>query len=157
MQSQMISNLLCRPLIIISNHESNRVSNLSVGFPWYLSGKESACNAGVTGDLGSIPGQERSPGRGHGNLLQYSCLENLVDRGAWWATVHKVAKSGTQLKQLSTYTHPKCIIWIRKMLQNLSDLLKMTDVGNGETKILTQNSLMLSLVFFRVYNIHFCD
>jgi len=52
----MISNLFCRPLIIISNHESNRVSNLSVGFPWYLSGKESACNAGVTGDLGSIPG-----------------------------------------------------------------------------------------------------
>ena len=94
-------------------------------------------NAGDLRDVGSIPKLRRSPGERHGNPLQCSCLENLVDRGAWWATVHKVAKSGTQLKQLSTYTHPKCIIWIRKMLQNLSDLLKMTDVGNGETKILT--------------------
>ena len=60
-----------------------------------------------------------------------------MERGAWWAKVHRVSKSGTQLKQLSTYTHPKCIIWIRKVLQSLSDLVKMIDVGNGETKILT--------------------
>ena len=53
-------------------------------------GKESACSAG---DLGSIPGLERSPGEGNGNPLQYPCLENLRDRGAWWATVHGVAKS----------------------------------------------------------------
>ena len=91
----MISNLLCRPLIIISNHESNRVSNLSVGFPWYLSGKESACNAGVTGDSGLIPGLGRSSGGEHGNLLQYSCLENSMDKGVWWATVHRVTKSQT--------------------------------------------------------------
>ena len=52
--------------------------------------KESACNVG---DLGSIPGLGRSPGEGNGNPLQYSCLENPVDRGAWWATVHKVTKS----------------------------------------------------------------
>ena len=44
------------------------------------------------GDLGSIPGSERSSGKGNGNLLQYSCLENPMDRGAWWATVHWVAK-----------------------------------------------------------------
>ena len=105
-----------------------------MGFPGGSKGKESSRHVG---DLSSVPGLGRSPGRGPGNLLQYSCLENLVDRGAWWAIVHKVTKSGTQLKQLSTYTHPKCIIWIRKMLQNLSDLLKMTDVGDGETKILT--------------------
>ena len=46
-------------------------------------------------DLGSIPGSRRSPGGGNGNPLQYSCLENPMDRGAWWATVHGVAKMGT--------------------------------------------------------------
>ena len=60
--------------------------------------KESSCNAGATGDVGSIPGLGRSPGGGHGNPLQYSCLENSTDRGAWRATVHRVAKSWTRLK-----------------------------------------------------------
>ena len=54
--------------------------------------KASACNAG---DLGSIPGSGRSPGEGNGHPLRYSCLENPMDRGAWWATVHGVAKSRT--------------------------------------------------------------
>ena len=57
-------------------------------------GKESACNAG---DPGSTSGLGRSPGGGNGNPLQYSCLENPMDRGAWWATVHEIAKSWTQL------------------------------------------------------------
>ena len=55
--------------------------------PWWLSGKESTYNAGDLRDTGSIPGSGRSPGRGHGNPLQYSCLENPTDRGAWWGTV----------------------------------------------------------------------
>ena len=55
-------------------------------------GKKSAQNAG---DLGLIPGLGRSPGGGNSNPLQYSCLENLMDGGAWWATVHGVAKSQT--------------------------------------------------------------
>ena len=55
-------------------------------------GKKSACNIG---DPGSIPGSERSSGEGNGNSLQYSCLENPMDRGAWWATVRGVTKSGT--------------------------------------------------------------
>ena len=55
---------------------------------------ESACNAG---DLGSIPGSGRSPGEGNGNLLQYSCLENPMDRGAWWATVHGFTRVGHDL------------------------------------------------------------
>ena len=55
-------------------------------------GKESACNVG---DLGLVRGLGRSPGGGHGNLLQYSCLENPMDRGAWRATVHRVAKNQT--------------------------------------------------------------
>ena len=49
-------------------------------------------------DMGSIPGSGRSPGGGHDNPLQYSCLDNPVDRGVWWATVHGVAKSQTGLK-----------------------------------------------------------
>ena len=57
--------------------------------PGWLSGKEQACNAG---DAGSIPGSARAHGKGNGYPLQYSCLENSMDRGAWWATVHGVAE-----------------------------------------------------------------
>ena len=62
----------------------------SGGFPGGSDGKESACNAG---DLDLIPRLGRSPGEGNGTPLQYSCLGNATDRGAWWATVHGVAKS----------------------------------------------------------------
>ena len=62
-------------------------------------GKAFAYNAG---DPGSIPGSRRSPGEGNSNPLQYSCLENPMDRGAWWATVHGVAESWTRL---SDFTH----------------------------------------------------
>ena len=65
------------------------------GFPGGSDGKEFACNVG---DLGSIPGLGRFPEGGHGNPLQYSCLENPMDRGACLATVHGVAKSWTRLK-----------------------------------------------------------
>ena len=61
-------------------------------FPQSLSGKESVCNAG---DEGSIPGSGRSPRGGHGNPLQYSSLENPMDSGAWWATIHGVVESDT--------------------------------------------------------------
>ena len=57
------------------------------GFPDGSDGKESACNAG---DLGSIPGLGRSSGEGNGNSLQYSCLGNPMDSGAWWAVVHGI-------------------------------------------------------------------
>ena len=60
------------------------------GFPGGSEVKASASNAG---DAGSIPGSGRSPGEGNGNPVQYSCLENPMDRGAWWATVHGVAES----------------------------------------------------------------
>ena len=65
------------------------------GFPWWLSGKEPACNARDTGDAGLIPVSGRSPGGGHGDPLQYYCLESPMHRGAWQATVHGVAKSHT--------------------------------------------------------------
>ena len=58
-------------------------------------GKESTCNAGDIRDVGSIPGLGRSPGGGHDNPLQYSCLENPMDRGAWKVTVQRLAKSRT--------------------------------------------------------------
>ena len=66
-------------------------------------GREFTCNAG---DLSSIPGLGKSPGEGNGYPLQYSCLGNPKDRGAWWATVHGVTKSLTQLsKHTHTHTH----------------------------------------------------
>ena len=60
-------------------------------------------SAGDIRDTGSIPGSGRSPGGGHGNPLQYSCLDNFMDRGAWWATVHGVTKSQIWLKRLCTH------------------------------------------------------
>ena len=75
-------------------------------FPGGSHSKASVCNVG---DLGSIPGSGRSPGEGNGNPLQYSCLENSMDRGAWWATVHGVAKSWTQLSDGCVMTgHDEC-------------------------------------------------
>ena len=70
------------------------------GFPGGSDGKVSACNAR---DLGSVPESGRSPGEGNGNPLQYSCLENSIDGGAWWATVHGVAKSRTRLNDYSFF------------------------------------------------------
>ena len=72
---------------------------LSFAFPGGSDGKASAYNAG---DLGSIPGLERSPGERNGNPLQYSCLENPMDGGAWLATVHGVAKCRTQLSNFTS-------------------------------------------------------
>ena len=57
--------------------------------------KNPPASVGDIKDVGSIPGLGRSPGEGHGNLLQYFCLENPMDRGSWWATVHRVAESQT--------------------------------------------------------------
>ena len=85
------------------NHQSydqltlNKGAKIIQGLPQGLNGKESTCNAGDVGDTGLIPGLGRSPGEANGNPLQYSCLENPMDVGAWWATVQGVAKSWTQL------------------------------------------------------------
>ena len=77
------------------------------GFPGGSEVKVSACNAG---DLGLIPGLGRSPGEGNGSPLQYSCLENPMDGGAWWATVHGVAKSQTGLSDF-TFTFTFVLIY----------------------------------------------
>ena len=70
--------------------------------------KNTPTNAGDASDMGSIPGSGRSPGEGNSNLLQYSCLENPMDRGAWWVTVHGVSKSRTRLSNC-IYDCMRCI------------------------------------------------
>ena len=87
------------------------------GFPGGSDGKKSACNAG---DTGLIPGLGRSGG-GHGNPLQYSCLENSMNRGTWWATRHRVAKSWTWLKQFSMHSN----ILDKKMKMKILKIPKM--------------------------------
>ena len=84
--------------------------------------KNLLANAEVARDLGSIPGLRRSPGRWHGNPLQYSCLENPMNRGAWQATAYRVSKSQTRPKQLSTRsTHvvfPAALNFFRTIILN---------------------------------------
>ena len=75
----------------------------ALGFPGGSEVKASVCHVG---DLGQIPGLGRFPGEGHGNPLQYSCLENPMDRGAWRATVHWVAKSWKQLSDFTFHSIP---------------------------------------------------
>ena len=90
-----------------SNYENNRkkpqIEGVYIdpgGFPVGSDSEVSACNAG---DPGSILGSGRSPGEGNGNPLQYSCLENPIDKGTRWATVHRVAKSGTRLSDFTFF------------------------------------------------------
>ena len=85
--------------------------NLAWSFPGGSNGKEFACNVG---DQGSIPGSEGYPEKGKGNPLQYSCLENFMDRGVWWATVHGVTKSHTteRLTHTCTRAHTYNLAWI---------------------------------------------
>ena len=71
-----------------------------VGLPWWLRWKESAY---IARDLGWIPGLERSPGGGHGNPLQYSCLENSMDRGAWWAIYSPWSLKELDMTEINTY------------------------------------------------------
>ena len=77
---------------------NSAILSLVRGLPWWLISKEYACNAGAVGGVGSIPGSGRSPRGGHDNPLQYSCLENPLDKGAWRAVACSVAKSWTRLK-----------------------------------------------------------
>ena len=79
-----------------------------VGLSQWLSGKEYACNVG---DAGSIPGSGRSPEGGHGNPLRYSCLESPMDRAAWRAAVHRIAKSQTRLQRMSMQVKVRSLRW----------------------------------------------
>ena len=98
-------------------------------FPGGSDHKESACN---TRDSGLIPGSRSSPGEGNGYLLQYSCLENSMDREVWWATVHGVAKSQTQLNDFHTFLFK----WIR-------GLAFMWNPGPAACRVILNSSLHL--------------
>ena len=89
---------------------------LDLGFSSGSNGKESACNVG---DPGLIPGSGRSPGEGNGNPLQDSCLENSMDRGAWWATVHEKESNTTEILHFFFNKFERSLI---KILSNLSGL-----------------------------------
>jgi len=97
-----------RSLVVYSpwgHKESDMTEWLTRFHPqWLSSKKKSPCNAGATGDVGLIPGLGRSPRGWHSNPLQYSCLENPMDREACWAAVHSIAKSQTCLRWLNTHT-----------------------------------------------------
>ena len=80
-----------------------------MGFPSDSDGKESAGNAR---DLSSIPGLGRSPGEGNGNPLQYSCLENSMDRGFWWATVYGITRSQTRLSNFHSQFVDGCLFTV---------------------------------------------
>ena len=104
-------------------------STVRGGFPGGSDSTASACNAG---DLGSLPGSGRSPEEGNGSPLQYSCLENPMDRGAWWATVHGAAKSRTRLSDLSPSLYIYCsehLIIFENHLSSWQHLLK--DIVSG--------------------------
>ena len=85
-----VQNILRSIRLALSQGGATHAFTCFGGVPDSSDGKESACNAG---DQESVPGWGRSPGEGHGNTLQYSCLENPVDREPWQATVHRVTKS----------------------------------------------------------------
>ena len=115
-QSSLASYILC------SNKELNMTEWLSthtedrVGIPWWLSGEESLCTRGDMGYSSSILGLGTSLRGGNGNLLQYSCLENSIDREAWWATVHRAAKSQIWLSNWAQMHTPN--IWYTRKLRS---------------------------------------
>ena len=93
-------------------------------------GSDCKASAYNVGDPCSIPGSERSPGEGNGNPLQYSCLENPMNGGAWWATDHGVAKSRTRLSDFTfTFHYPQCEVTMRRLSMNQE---KIPYVGDTE-------------------------
>ena len=119
--------------------------------------KASACNVG---DLASIPGSGRSPGEGNGNPLQYSCLEKPMDRGAWWATVRRVAKSRTRLSNFTFTFHfhisgiiQQCPIWLGIVSSGISSDF-FSDVRFYFLNSLTLDAIPL-FVCFKLEDKHF--
>ena len=111
-----------------------------IGLPCWFSSKESTCNAG---DTGSVPGSRRCPGRRHGNPLQYSCLENPIDRGAWRATVQG-SPSRIQLKRLSTHARPPFISGRRGHASFVKDqVVNISRLCRPHTVSATYSSLIL--------------
>ena len=118
--------------------------SLPGGLPRCTSNKEPPASAGDIRDVGSIPRSGRSSGGGHGNPLQYLCLKNPMDRGAWWATVDGVTKSWTRLSAhthhdtAKTETSPASLLWgilhLWVCVETSTTCLSSTDVARGELK-----------------------
>ena len=119
----------------------------TLGFPAGSVIKESACNAGTAGDTRSIPGSGRSPGGGHGNPLQYSCLENPMDRAAWRAIVHGVAE--LDMTEATQHTHRHTCAYFRKKI--LVQKKKKVFSQYHHSAITTVNILMSVLRDFTFY------
>ena len=111
---------------------NNIVLRISPWPPWWLSDKESTSSAGDAGDMDLILGLGRFR-EGHGNPLQYSCLENPVDRGAWWTAVHSVAKSWMRLKPMSMHTCQQEFLSSQVSLTSLSSSVSS---GNENPRVL---------------------
>ena len=92
--------------------------------------KNPPANASKGRNVGLIPGSGRSPGAGHSNPLQYSCMENPMDRGAWWATVHRVPMRWTRLKPLSMHAHEK----LKTLYRYSSLIIHSTDTQIGNVR-----------------------
>ena len=120
------------------------------GAPQWLSDKKkSTCNAVAAEDAGPIPGSGISPGEGHGNPLQDSCLENPLDRGAWRATVHRVTKSQTRLNRLSPHVHR----WgcrISDMLSNSYSITQPVSAKAGMQMLSLSPKAILFLLFHAI-------
>ena len=106
--------------------------------------KNPPADAGDIRDMGLIPGLGRSPGGGQGNLLHYSCLENSMDRGAWWAIVHGVAESQTQLSP-----HATCLL-TTVIFQLAAVLVVKLDIFIGSKKY---NAILFRKTGFRILSI----
>ena len=115
--------------------------------PNYL-GFPGGASAGDIRDTGSIPGSGKSTGGGHGNPLQYSCLENPMDRGAWWATAPGATKSPTQLKWLSTHVACIQLIFIEGKNYPFSTALKTNLLYMKSHVVLFLDSLFCSVGLF---------
>ena len=105
-------------------------------FPGGASGKEPTANAGDVRDMDLIPGSVKSPGGGHGNPPQYSCLENTTDRGAWQAIVHGVTKSWTRLKRLCMHTRT-LLLFLNHIRKEIHAFLSFSDVFNSRSLLVT--------------------
>ena len=91
--------------VSITQKQYESLSRMHGDFPGGTVVKNSLAKAGIAGDAGSIPGSGSSPGVGNGNPLQYSYLENSMDRGVWWATVHGLEKGWTRMSTQHTHTN----------------------------------------------------
>ena len=133
-------------LLVATDRNANSLNlKEKVGFPGGTVIKNLPANAGDTGDVGLIPGSERSPREGTGYPFQYSCLENPLDRGAWQATVHGVSKSRTQLSS-HTCTH-ECTL-------DLSETISFRPPLRVYHVIIALSKKSLSLTPFRNLKLH---